>query len=287
MCDFGENATSCGIGGNCIVGVCTCSPGWFTSSEFVFMHNLSPEASDPLVCDGNYSLLVVIYILLLLLGLSGIIGYSLAIRRWSQFKRLIPFWIGQLCTLIVSIYKLFNLETGHAESILLTFFDACLVFLYFLAVQIFMNKYISYHYRTLRIKNRLFKNEVQVIEKIGLAVILLAFFSALLFLSVPIISRLNPVDIGLVLQGDIKMIEKEHLKKRALKTSFGLFALATLYQEVSTMLIVSNMLKDVKKLKKSKPKKIITSLKVLLILTSIIQTTVFLCFLIPILSDDL
>lgn len=97
----------CGRFGDCVDGFCVCAPNWFQSNEFEFfalrelerdvfivedIQNSSvPPSSLPLsatACDANLPLLIVLYGLLVVFGLTTLIAHSLYVKRWSTLKRL-------------------------------------------------------------------------------------------------------------------------------------------------------------------------------------------------------
>lgn len=141
---------SCGLFGTAENGTCVCDPGWSQSLDFVFF--LPKNASDDeevlatLPCDAQTTLLQVLY------GLSGvcslliIVTYMVVIKKVSQFKRLLPLFLGFLLHAIHSFYKVLNFDINGSFSVdmffSLTFIVAFTVTN--ISTLVFLNKYVWY-----------------------------------------------------------------------------------------------------------------------------------------------
>lgn len=233
MCDFAETDTSCGLGGTCVDGTCICSTanGWSKSSEFVFLTDSVEALSDPFPCDAHVPTLRLLYFLLCTLSIAGIYFYFQSIEKKSQLRRLFPYLVVSFIHIILGIIKFIDpigLVIGINLGVTILF--GVSIFSFNLSLQMFLYKYIRYHYKTVNVGTNKLQNNLQVMEHIGKAVLFLAFVMIALFVGAT-------------------FAEEEINRLALVRTAMGIGVVTEVYQVVSCHIVLMTLKRDLKMLK--------------------------------------
>ena len=236
MCEVGgENGVSCGIGGTCIDGICVCRDNWLQSDEFLFISDDElAQFSDPRPCDLNLPLIQSLYGILLVSTIFGLIYYGISIKKRSQAKRLLPAFFVAVNFFTICVMKLAKPEFAVGHDVGITLLVGISIFLLNLSLQVFLNKFIRYQYRTLKIRNQRSLAYIKFIAKIGYFMIFLTFVMIILFLAVPIVNKNFSKEAQ-----DAEII---------IRTAFGIAFTAALYQVVSEFILIGLLLRDIRDL---------------------------------------
>lgn len=186
--------TVCGSSANCLVrsprGLsCDClDHGWVASSEFFVPEHfaLLDGVSVPVIpCNTNIVAQGFLYSLCIFFVIIALLAYSCSIKRFSQFKRLIPSYLTYLCFLVIPLLRLIdirqqkqNRDIGE-DAVTTIFFSVCIV-LSILTLHVYLNKYINYHCKTLKIKSVQMKAIVKRSSKILSGNTIFSLFGAMI-----------------------------------------------------------------------------------------------------------
>lgn len=191
----------CGPHGKCVVEQeenkvdCLCTSSAFAvSPEFVFFSRIGGNAdfSEELQlvpCNVHKQAHVVANSVAVVVTSVTILAYISALRKLSQAKRLVPYFCCLLIFLTISIIRLVNFTKEPeeqrliGEDVFITVSFAIIVLLINLTLHMYLNKYISYQYKTLRIKSRkakvIIKRAVKVLKVNSLSSIVAFLFFCL------------------------------------------------------------------------------------------------------------
>lgn len=287
MCSIEVDGNSCGLGGTCFRGICECRPGWFKIREFAFATDAS--LTDPFLCDSSKPGLIVLYTLLLTHALFALVIYGKSVKKKSQAKRLIPYWIIISTLAALSILKLTSIEFAIGVDFASTFFFAVSMFLLNLCLQVYLNKYIRYHYKTFKIKNPKSLKKIELIRKVGYFIIGLQTVMVLAFLLVSLIEVISPTDFEKLLDGARGELMKERAKKSLMKIGLGIACFSYLYQLIVQTTLIWASRKDVLSLKRVKKEfldKTLAAMRILLIPTVLTNMTNGILLFIALVSDS-
>lgn len=200
--EFGVGEDVCGSHGVCVVTVvgeqvsnnteliCVCDPGYFSSSEFLFTLNAVDASLIP--CNTNENAFIAIYALVILSIVIAAICYLSSIRKRSQARRLVVYFLTLLVGLATPIFKLLFDDSFYiGEEVLPSVLFAILFPFGIIANHIFLNKYMSYQYKTLRIKSAQLSKKIKRIDRLLLFNSVGSVFGCLLFVATPFVREIT------------------------------------------------------------------------------------------------
>lgn len=140
----------CGINSVCSnisssSNICSCKEGYFINSDFITNNNNNNIKSS---CYGNEIAFYVLYSITLFVTLLTIFIYSINIKKKSQFKRLIPFYLTMCFCLILPSLKIYSFNQFNiGQNILVTLIYGLTLIFNSIAITIFLFKYVKTHYK--------------------------------------------------------------------------------------------------------------------------------------------
>lgn len=217
---------------NVSLSSCVCDPGW-SQTEEMQLYFLTPEELEAGqgMCIHNTLLLSTLYGLAALISLFGIIYQAIKVRKKKQLVRLAPFFLALGLTVGICTVKSALSDTAlFGGSIVFTVVTGNLLFFVFLAVGIFVRKYLKYLTTKVPFSNQRSVRKYKFFRKVN--VILMGvnlFLFQLLWVSMIIPKQQT---VGKVL----------------LRAVFGVVACQTCYTLFMINSILNGVLSDMKKL---------------------------------------
>lgn len=210
---------------------CACSSDfYFQSTEFLFLED---EAADFRVVPCNTSKIGILslYAVALLLNILGLLAYSCSMKRKSQAKRLIPYFLACLLGMVPPIVKFVDININIGENFLVTAAVALPSAAVTITNRTFLSKFLSYLYKTLQIKPKRLGNKLNKIEKLLKVNEAISVITCLLFLSTPFLSRSS---------------ETLHYRAKTFRAVFFLMALTLSVGGTSEVYLLEKMKSDIK-----------------------------------------
>lgn len=285
MCQVNASFNSCDFGESCENNECVCSKGWVTGQEFLFLIDKvsSLEVNTP--CTLNKGLLRFLYIVLLLLSIYSIVYYSRATEKTSQVKRLGAFFLFCSSLIIISIFKLVDIETGIGVDIPVTiFFSSSLLFFNF-SVYIFLSKYYSYHSSTFKIKKKRVRNLLSGLRRVGEFVLLLNIIPFLFPLIVAAKAPSKDSSLKVMSEAKEKINQEESFRRLFMVFCCCVETAILVYQITATQVMVFLVRRDLKRVnqlsQRQAGKPALQTLKLIQISTAIAGTLGLIYLLVP------
>lgn len=198
---FGINSSDVCGNGVCSSKGCVCEDGYLASSEFLFYRaddfefdfdeDVKSEIEKLSPCRKIAWLHFTLYGTALVFTFGSLMAYALSVRKRSQLKRLVPSFVVLTIFGILPVIKIADSTQEIGEDYGVTILFGLTLWFISLSMHQFLNKYISYQYKTFKIKERKNEKAVKGIE-FGLKVnTALGFLYTIIFVASAAVSRIN------------------------------------------------------------------------------------------------